>query len=140
MSISSTKKRIAVIDEEIANVKEKTRELELKWKNEKKTLAEIGEIKKSLESLRTESENAELRADLTRVAEIRYGQIPELTRESSPSVLRSLKKLQKVRRILKEEVTEEEIASVVARWTGIPVVRMLEEEEAEAFTYGGRAF
>ncbi len=124
----TTKNRIAIIDEEIANVKEKTRELELKWKNEKKTLAEIGELKKSLESLRIESENAELRADLTRVAEIRYGQIPELTRELGERI-EKLKKLQKTRRILKEEVTEEEIASVVARWTGIPVVRMLEEEE-----------
>jgi ATP-dependent Clp protease ATP-binding subunit ClpB len=126
--VTSTKKRIGSIEEEIANVKEKTRELELKWKNEKKTLAEIGEIKKSLESLRTESENAELRADLTRVAEIRYGQIPELTGELNER-MEKLKKLQKTRRILKEEVTEEEIASVVARWTGIPVVRMLEEEE-----------
>ncbi|MFA5131788.1 MAG: AAA family ATPase [Candidatus Paceibacterota bacterium] len=126
--LSSTKKRINAIDEEIANVKEKTHELEIKWKNEKKTLGEIGEIKKSLESLRTESENAEMRADLTRVAEIRYGQIPELTRELNDR-FEKLKKLQKTRRILREEVTEEDIASVVARWTGIPVVRMLEEEE-----------
>jgi ATP-dependent Clp protease ATP-binding subunit ClpB len=125
---TGTKKRIAVIDEEIANVREKTHELELKWKNEKKTLGEIGEIKKSLESLRAESEKAELRADLTRVAEIRYGQIPELTKELNDRI-EKLKKLQKTRRILKEEVTEEEVASVVARWTGIPVVRMLEEEE-----------
>ena len=126
--VTGTKKRIAVIEEEIANVKEKTHELELKWKNEKKTLGEIGEIKKSLESLRAESEKAELRADLTRVAEIRYGQIPELTKELNDRI-EKLKKLQKTRRILKEEVTEEEVASVVARWTGIPVVRMLEEEE-----------
>ncbi|MBP6888116.1 MAG: AAA family ATPase [Candidatus Pacebacteria bacterium] len=125
---TTTKGRIKVIDEEIANVKEKTKELELKWKNEKKTVAEIGEIKKSLESLRVEAENAELRADLTRVAEIRYGQIPELTKELNERLDR-LKKLQKTRRILREEVTEEDIASVVARWTGIPVVKMLEEEE-----------
>lgn len=126
--VATTKNRIKVIDEEIANVKEKTKELELKWKNEKKTVSEIGEIKKSLESLRTEAENAELRADLTRVAEIRYGQIPELTKELNDRLER-LKKLQKTRRILKEEVTEEDIASVVARWTGIPVVKMLEEEQ-----------
>lgn len=127
-NVTGTKKRIATIEEEIANVKEKTRELELKWKNEKKTLLEIGEIKKSLESLRAESEKAELRADLTRVAEIRYGQIPELTKELGERI-EKLKKLQKTRRILKEEVTEEDVAGVVARWTGIPVVRMLEEEE-----------
>ncbi len=126
--VTGTKKRILAIDEEIANVKEKTHELELKWKNEKKTLTEIGELKKSLESLRAESEKAELRGDLTRVAEIRYGQIPELTKELHDRI-EKLKKLQKNRRILKEEVTEEEVAQVVARWTGIPVVRMLEEEE-----------
>jgi ATP-dependent Clp protease ATP-binding subunit ClpB len=125
---TGTLKRIAQIEEEIANVKEKTHELELKWKNEKKTLTEIGEIKKSLESLRTEADNAELRADLTRVAEIRYGQIPELTKELNERIER-LKKLQKTRRILKEEITSEDIAQVVARWTGIPVVRMLEEEQ-----------
>lgn len=122
------KKRILAIEEEIANVKEKTKELELKWKNEKKTLTEIGETKKTLESLRTEADNAEMRADLTRVAEIRYGQIPELTRELN-ALMEKLKKLQKTRRILKEEITEEDIAAVVARWTGIPVVRMLEEEQ-----------
>ncbi len=125
---TGTEKRIHAIDEEIANVKEKTRELELKWKNEKKTLTEIGELKKSLESLRIEAENAEMRADLTRAAEIRYGQIPELTRELGER-MEKLKKLQKTRRILREEITEEDIASVVARWTGIPVVKMLEEEE-----------
>ncbi len=125
---SSTKKRISVIEEEIANVKERTRELELKWKNEKKTLTEIGEIKKSLESLRTEADNAELRADLTRVAEIRYGQIPDLTKELNER-LEKLKKLQKTRRILREEITDEDIAGVVAKWTGIPVARMLEEEQ-----------
>lgn len=125
---TSAQKRIDDIEEEIANVKEKTRELELKWQNEKKILGEIGEIKKSLEALRTEADNAELRADLTRVAEIRYGQIPDLTRELHARI-EKLKKTQKSRRILKEEITEEDIAGVVARWTGIPVVRMLEEEE-----------
>jgi ATP-dependent Clp protease ATP-binding subunit ClpB len=125
---AKTEQRVHLIEEEIANIKEKTHELELKWKNEKKTLMEMGEIKKSLESLRLEAENAELRADLTRVAEIRYGQIPELTRELNERVDK-LKKLQKTRRILKEEITEEDIAQVVARWTGIPVSRMLEEEQ-----------
>lgn len=125
---TKTESRIHAIEEEIANIKEKTHELELKWKNEKKTLTEMAEIKKSLESLRVEAENAEMRADLTRVAEIRYGQIPELTRELNERT-EKLKKLQRTRRILKEEITEEDIAQVVARWTGIPVSRMLEEEQ-----------
>ncbi|MDQ5962840.1 MAG: ATP-dependent Clp protease ATP-binding subunit ClpB [Patescibacteria group bacterium] len=126
--VTSAKKRIKAIEEEIANVKERTHELELKWENEKKILSDIGEIKKSLETLRTEADNAELRADLTKVAEIRYGQIPELTKNLNER-LEKLRKIQKSRRILREEITEDDIASVVSRWTGIPVTRMLEEEQ-----------
>ena len=123
----NTKSRIKQIDEEIANVKESTRELELRFQNEKKILTEIGEIKKSLEQLRINAENAELQADLTQVAEIRYGQIPILQKELDER-LEKLRKLQK-RRILKEEINEEDIAGVVSRWTGIPVNKMLEEEQ-----------
>lgn len=122
-----TKNRIKDIDKEIANLKEKTREIELKWKNEKETVASIREIKKELEALRLEGENAEMRADLARAAEIRYGKIPQLKKDLDEKLSR-LKKLQKSRRILKEEITSEDIAEVVSRWTGIPLVKMLEEE------------
>ncbi|MDD3662872.1 MAG: AAA family ATPase [Candidatus Pacebacteria bacterium] len=122
-----TKTRIKDIDKEIANLKEKTYELELKWKNEKETVAEIRTIKKELESLRLEAEGAEMRADLTRAAEIRYGQIPNLQSKLKTKLAR-LKKLQKSRRILKEDITAEDIAAVVSRWTGIPLEKMLEEE------------
>jgi ATP-dependent Clp protease ATP-binding subunit ClpB len=121
------KVRMKDIEKEIANLKEKTRELELKWKNEKETVQEIREIRKELESLRLEAENSEMRADLGRVAEIRYGTIPDLQNKLEMKLSR-LKKLQKSRRILKEEITTEDIASVVARWTGIPLEKMLEEE------------
>ena len=119
--------RIRDIDKEIANLKEKTHELELKWKNEKETVVEIRAIKKDLESLRLEAENAEIRADLGKAAEIRYGKIPDLQNKLETKLSR-LKKLQKSRRILKEEITADDIASVVARWTGIPLEKMLEEE------------
>ncbi len=119
--------RLKDIEKEIANLKEKTRELELKWKNEKETVQEIRGIKKDLESLRIEAENAEMRADLSRAAEIRYGQIPDLQNKLEVKLSR-LKKLQKSRRILKEEITTEDIAAVVSRWTGIPLEKMLEEE------------
>ncbi len=122
-----TKARVKDIDKEIGNLKEKTRELELKWKNEKETVIEIRAIKKELESLRLEGENAEMRADLARAAEIRYGQIPDLQNKLETKLTR-LKKLQKSRRILKEDITAEDIAEVVSRWTGIPLVKMLEEE------------
>jgi len=122
-----TRARMKDIDKEIANLREKTHELELKWKNEKETVLEIRSIKKELESLRLEAENAEMRADLSKAAEIRYGTIPNLQNKLELKLSR-LKKLQKSRRILKEEITAEDIASVVARWTGIPLEKMLEEE------------
>lgn len=119
--------RIKDIEKEIANLKEKTHELELKWKNEKEVVVEIRAIKKDLETLRLEAENAEMKADLAKAAEIRYGGIPNLQNKLKIKLAR-LKKLQKSRRILKEDITEEDIASVVSRWTGIPLHKMLEEE------------
>lgn len=124
------KNRIKEIDKEIGNLYETTKELELKWQNEKSTVLEIRSIKKELETMRLEAENAEMRADLSRAAEIRYGKIPALKKELDIKLLR-LKKLQKSRRILKEEITAEDIAEVVARWTGIPLTKMLEEERAK---------
>ena len=124
------KARIKGIDTQIADLREKTSELELKWKNEKEVVEGMRAIKKELEKLRVEAESAEVRADLTRAAEIRYGKIPSLVKELAGKEKR-LKTLQKSRRILKEEVTEQDIAGVVSRWTGIPVSRMLEEEAAK---------
>ncbi len=121
------KMRVKDIDKDISNLREKTKELELKWQNEKTTVTEIRSIKKELEIFRLEAENAEARADLSRAAEIRYGKIPSLKKELETKLLR-LKKLQKSRKILREEITSEDIAEVVARWTGIPLVKMLEEE------------
>lgn len=121
------KSRLKDIEKEIADFKEQTAEIELKWKNEKETVLEIKEIKKSLEALRLEAESAEARADLSRAAELRYGRIPTLEKELEQKAKR-LKKLQSSRRILKEEITGADIASIVSRWTGIPVTRMLEEE------------
>lgn len=128
--VKEIKARVKVIDAEIGNLQEKTKEIELKWQNEKSTVAEIRSIKKELETLRLEAENAEMRADLSRAAEIRYGKIPLLKKELESKLTR-LKKLQKSRRILKEEITAEDIAEVVARWTGIPLTKMLEEERVK---------
>lgn len=122
-----TNERIKEINQEIGNLQESTHELELKWKNEKKTLLDIKDIKKQLEQKRFEAETAETQADLAKAAEIRYGVIPTLEKELS-SRTRRLKKLQQERRVLKEEITSEDIAEVVARWTGIPLSKMLEEE------------
>ncbi len=123
----SPKARTKVIEKEIADLKEKTGEIESRWKNEKQVLSDIKSIKKELESLRIEADAAESSVDLSRAAEIRYGEIPSLERELE-SKQKRLKKLQSTRRILKEEITESDIATIVAKWTGIPVSRMLEEE------------
>jgi ATP-dependent Clp protease ATP-binding subunit ClpB len=122
--------RIKEIEKEIANLEEKTKELNLKWQNERNIVMEIRAIKKELETLRLDAENAEMRSDLSLAAEIRYGKIPDLKKELDNKLFR-LKKLQKSRRILKEEITEEDIAEVVSRWTGIPISKMLEEERSK---------
>jgi ATP-dependent Clp protease ATP-binding subunit ClpB len=121
------KERIKEIEHEIGELKEQTSAVETKWTNERTALADISKLKKELEELRLEAENAEAIADLTRAAEIRYDSIPA-TQKSLDEKLKRLKKLQRNRRLLKEEVTEEEIAGVVSRWTGVPVSRMLEAE------------
>jgi len=123
----NAKARTKKIDKEIGDLHEKTRELELKWKNEKELVVDIRAIKKNLETARLEAENAEMKADLAVAAEIRYGRIPLFEKELTTKTTR-LKKLQSSRCILKEEVVEQDIAEVVAKWTGIPVTKMLEEE------------
>jgi ATP-dependent Clp protease ATP-binding subunit ClpB len=119
--------RVKAIEKEIADLRDSTRELELKWKNEKETLSEIKKAKGELERARIDADNAESIGDLTKTAEIRYGKIPALERDIDAAQKR-LKKLQQTRRVLKEEITDEDIAGVVSRWTGVPVARMLEEE------------
>ncbi|MEQ1561641.1 MAG: Clp protease N-terminal domain-containing protein, partial [Nitrospira sp.] len=122
-----SKARTKIIEREIADLREKTSEIELKWNNEKETVSDIKVIKKQLEELRRDAETAEAKSDLSRAAEIRYGKIPMLEKDLDLKTKR-LKKLQSSRRILKEEITENDIATVVSKWTGIPVSRMLEEE------------
>lgn len=119
--------RLKAIAREINELKQKTSTLETKWKNEKDAVMEIREMKKELEELRIEADAAEATADLTRAAEIRYSKIPEIEKNLEAKS-NKLRQLQRNRRLLKEEVAEEDIANVVSRWTGIPVSRMLEEE------------
>ncbi|MBV9349295.1 MAG: AAA family ATPase, partial [Patescibacteria group bacterium] len=123
----NTKNRIKTVEKEISDIREETADLEVKWKNEKEVLTAIGKLKKEIDGLKAESDSAEARADLARTAEIRYGKLPQLERDLEEETLK-LKRFQRSRRVLKEEVTEADIAEVVSRWTGIPVSRMLEAE------------
>ena len=126
-TIDKLEKRVVAIDAQIRELRDMTKTLESKWSNERETVTRIREIKKELDKFSVEAEAAEARADLQKAAEIRYVTIPKLQSELEEASER-LKKLQRHTRILREEVTEADIAAVVSRWTGIPVQRMLEEE------------
>jgi ATP-dependent Clp protease ATP-binding subunit ClpB len=127
MGDKKAKSRTKVIEKEIADLKEKTAEIELKWKNEKETITEIKTLKKNLEQSRIEAEAAEAKVDLAKAAEIRYGRIPQIEKDLNLKTKR-LKSLQSSRQMLKEEIDAEDIADIVSRWTGVPVTRMLEAE------------
>ncbi|HEU0051408.1 MAG TPA: ATP-dependent chaperone ClpB [Patescibacteria group bacterium] len=121
------KERLAEVEKHMAEVREKADQLEISWKAEKELITEIQGLKKDHERLKSEAEIAERRGDLERASEIRYGQIPQLERKRK-TLEAKLHDLQGQRGLLKDAVTEEDIAAVVARWTGIPVQRMLESE------------
>lgn len=124
---NEAKARISEINREIAESREKTHDLELRWQTEANILREIRGHKKDIDKLRIEADQAELQTDLGRVAEIRYGKIPVI--ETKVKALSTkLNKQKPHERLLREEVNEEDIARVVAKWTNIPVMRMLEEE------------
>ena len=123
----STKKRLSIVEAHIADEKEKIHDLELRWNTEKGLLAEIADMRKTIETSRIEADNAQMAGDLSRVAEIRYGQIPAVQKLLDDR-LEKLRKMQKSRRVLNEEVNAEDIAGVVSRITGVPLNRMLEEE------------
>lgn len=126
----SNKERLAEIAKEISDIKETTQDLEIRWNTEREVLNEIKKIKKDIDSLRVEAENAEVATDLGRVAEIRYGKIPLLEKSLKQKTDR-LKKIKSEDRLMREEVTEEDVARVVAKWTNIPVTKMLETETAK---------
>ncbi|MCA9364705.1 MAG: ATP-dependent chaperone ClpB [Candidatus Moranbacteria bacterium] len=121
------KEKIKEIDREIAEMKEKSKKKSFQWKEEKRLIAEIRKMKKKVEEKRSEAEILERDGDLSRVAEIRYGTIPSLEKNIK-ELTKKLNDTQKDHPVLKEEVSEEDIAKVVARWTGVPVSKMLRGE------------
>jgi len=122
-----SKDKLKVLNKELNDLQENSKQLELHWKNEKDIISKIREIKKQIDMLKQEADILERKAELEKVAEIRYGQIPYLDKKIA-SLEKKLANIQKDKKILKEEVTEEDIAGVVSRWTGIPVSKMLQTE------------
>lgn len=119
--------KITHINKELAEVKERSQQMTVQWNAEKEAIFAIRDAKGTIEKLRTDAENREREGDFDKVAEIRYGKIPEAEKIMHAAE----EKLAQLRRdggILKEEVTAEDVARVVSRWTGVPATKMLDSE------------
>jgi ATP-dependent Clp protease ATP-binding subunit ClpB len=122
-----SRERLARLDAELADLKEKSDALKAQWEAEKAAITSIGKIKEDIETARQAMTDAERRGDLQKAAELRYGTLLDLEKRLEAENAR-LTEIQKNGRMLKEEVDEEDIAETVAKWTGIPVSRLLEAE------------
>lgn len=129
-SDEASKTRLQKVEAEMADLKEESSGLMARWRNEKEVIEAVRDVQERLDSLRTEVEQAQRIGDLTRASEITYGQIPDAERDLEIAKER-LTELQGSAGLLKEEVTEDDIARVVATWTGIPVSRLQEGERAK---------
>ncbi|MFB7302919.1 ATP-dependent chaperone ClpB [Heyndrickxia sporothermodurans] len=125
-SDEASKERLAILQKDLADLKEKANEMTAKWQLEKKELQSIQEKREQLEKLRRQLEDAENNYDLNKAAELRHGKIPALEKELTS--LEASMSNEDDNKLLREEVTEEEIAEIVGRWTGIPVTRLVEGE------------
>jgi ATP-dependent Clp protease ATP-binding subunit ClpB len=121
----ASKKRLEKLEEQLLKLETECATLEAIWKTEKANLQGAQDIKNQLEKVRLELETARRSSDLTRMAELQYGRIPELEKQLATAMLAETKETQ----LLRSKVTEEEIAEVVSKWTHIPVSKMLEGEK-----------
>ena len=119
--------RLRAVDAELAELNEKISGLKAQWESEKGVITQITEQKKKLEEAREAAARAEREGDLNKAAELRYGALPQIQRDVDAASAR-LGEMQKNGALLREEVTDEDIAEIVSKWTGIPVTKMLESE------------
>jgi len=123
----ASKERLEKIEKDLAELQEKRNTMQLQWKNEKSIIEEIRALKQKLETLSIEESRYEREGNLSKAAEIKHGLIPQIQKELEEKT-RKLEQIQGERRLLREEVSEEDIAQVVSAWTGIPVSKMLSSE------------
>ncbi|HYC89174.1 MAG TPA: ATP-dependent chaperone ClpB [Thermoanaerobaculia bacterium] len=123
----TTQERLKGVRGQISELQEKISGLRSQWEAEKGVINQINELKKKLDEVREEANRLEREGELNRVAELRYGQIPQMQREVD-ALNAKLAEMQKGGALLREEVTDEDIAEIVSKWTGVPVTKMLESE------------
>lgn len=123
----ASKDRLATIESEIEKLKNSSNELKVHWQKEKDSISIIRKLKKEIDKLKIDEQQAERSGDLNLVAEIRYGKIPKVQADLDKEN-EKLTKIQSDKKMLKEEVDDDDIAAVVSKWTGIPVSKMLEGE------------
>jgi len=132
----NSRERLAVIDRELAEIRERANILKANWKREKELIARARELKEKIEQLKLEEQTEERRGNLQRVAEIRYGLLRQTEEELNK--LTAQMDVKGKSRMLKEEVDEEDVARIVSKWTGIPVSKMLESEVKKLVTMEDR--
>jgi ATP-dependent Clp protease ATP-binding subunit ClpB len=123
----ATKLRLDAVRAQISELQEQISGLKAQWENEKAVINQINDLKKRLDEVREEASRLEREGDLNRVAELRYGQIPQIQRDVD-ALNAKLVDMQQGGALLREEVTDEDIAEIVSKWTGVPVTKMLESE------------
>jgi len=126
----ASKARLGTLGGELADLEEQASGMKAQWMREKEVIDAIRKAKPTLESLRAEADSAQRKGDLGKAAEIRYGKLPETEREIE-ALRAKLAKVQEKQAYLTEEVTDQDIAKIVAKWTGIPVAKMLEGDMAK---------
>jgi len=126
---AASRERLKALSKELADAREKANALRSRWEAEKDELGRTQKLREELDAARLEMERAERNYDLQKVAELRYGRIPELEKQLAQAEQAEEQGTRKTDTLVKEEVTQEEIAEIVARWTGIPVNRLVEGEK-----------
>ncbi len=126
----ASQERLKLLESELEKLQKESKELSVKWKKEKELILQVRKVKEEIEEVKIEEKEAEKRAELAKVAEIRYGKLRELEDKLKDSSRKS-DELQKKGALLKEEVDEDDIAKVVSKWTSIPLTKLLEGETAK---------
>ncbi|GIN74073.1 chaperone protein ClpB [Bacillus sp. J14TS2] len=132
----ASKERLEILQKELADLKEKADEMKAKWQAEKDEILQLQGKREELEKFRRQLEDAENQYDLNRAAELRHGKIPAIEKELQAMEARVIAHQEDENRLVKEEVTEDEIAEIVSRWTGIPVMKLVEGEREKLLKLG----